>query len=304
MDQLDKNILLELDSNCRQSYEIISRKLGVSANAIKKRVAKMIETGVIEQFVVLLMPAMTGANLLLAQICTNGKEDQEDFIEQLGDISNVLQVGSVASSTSGMYNILAEYVGTEGLSKLRNLLSGLENADDVELHILLRDTGERMEFSNLHLRVLRALTQDPRMRVSDIASQTKLTARRVSKITQELLDSRALWFATRWNLSAGYSTQCRIRIDWDPKIKTYEEIDSWIRNEYPLEYWESFVSAAEPVMFARFVVDHIRKVEPISRRIKREPFAISANALIYYPVKKFPRLGMTMLEDMLKEKGY
>ena len=50
MDRLDKGILMVLDVDCRVSYEYLARKFGVSSNAIKRRVAKMVESGVIEQY--------------------------------------------------------------------------------------------------------------------------------------------------------------------------------------------------------------------------------------------------------------
>ncbi|MFW9800474.1 MAG: AsnC family transcriptional regulator, partial [Candidatus Thorarchaeota archaeon] len=38
MDSADRRILWELDANCRTTYERLGRKLGLSANAIRKRI--------------------------------------------------------------------------------------------------------------------------------------------------------------------------------------------------------------------------------------------------------------------------
>ncbi|MHA2425196.1 MAG: Lrp/AsnC family transcriptional regulator, partial [Candidatus Thorarchaeota archaeon] len=74
MDAIDKSILMALDQNCRLSYEALARDLGVSANAIRKRITNLIESRVITDFVVLFSAAMTGAESLFLQIETDGCE--------------------------------------------------------------------------------------------------------------------------------------------------------------------------------------------------------------------------------------
>ena len=50
LDLLDKQIILALNVNCRTSYQALAHELGLSVNAVKKRINKLIETGVILEF--------------------------------------------------------------------------------------------------------------------------------------------------------------------------------------------------------------------------------------------------------------
>ncbi|UCE10912.1 MAG: winged helix-turn-helix transcriptional regulator [Candidatus Thorarchaeota archaeon] len=303
MDLTDKRILLELDKDCRASYENLGRILGISANAVKKRVDKLISSGVIEEFSVVLRQAMTGADYLIAEVQTDGNEDEETFANTLGANEMINQVGLIADPTGRSYLVHAEYVGTQGLMKLGRFLRALENVTQVDLHTLLIGQGKRMDLTKLHLRVLRQLMNDARMQIGEIAERSGLTARRVRKAIQELQESEAFWFATRWNLSLGESTQFYVRINRDTQVMDHNEVDEWMRGQFPLEYWYSYVSAIEPVIFAKFVTEHFRQAEPISRVIKAAPFAVSTNTMICYPVRKYPRLGRIKLEQMLADAG-
>jgi DNA-binding Lrp family transcriptional regulator len=303
LDLTDKRILLELDKDCRASYENLARILGISANAVKKRVDKLISSGVIEEFSVILRQAMTGAEYLIAEVQTDGNEDEEEFANSMGGNEMVNQVGLIADPTGRSYLVHAEYIGTQGLMKLGRFLRALENVTQVELHTLLIGPGRRIELTKLHLRVLRQLLDNARMQIGEIAERSGLTARRVRRVLQELQSSEAFWFATRWNLSLGESTQFYVRIERDTQLMDHNEVDHWLREQFHLEYWYSYVSAIEPVTFAKFVTEHFREAEPISRAIKAAPFAVSIDTMICYPVRKYPRLGRIKLEQMLAEAG-
>ncbi|MHA1959869.1 MAG: winged helix-turn-helix transcriptional regulator [Candidatus Thorarchaeota archaeon] len=303
MDLTDKRILLELDKDCRASYENLGRILDISANAVKKRVDKLISSGVIEEFSVVMRQALTGAEYLIAEVQTDGNEDEEEFSNLVGRNEMVNQVGLIADPTGRSYLVHAEYIGTQGLMELGRFLRALDTVTQVDLHTLLIGQGKTIELNKLHLRVLRQLLDDARMQIGEIAKRSGLTARRVRRALQELQDSEAFWFATRWNLSLGESTQFYVRIERDTQLVDHNEIDKWLQEQFPLEYWYSYVSAIEPVVFAKFVTEHFREADPISRVVKAAPFAVSINTMICYPVRKYPRLGRIKLEQMLAEAG-
>ena len=141
------------------------------------------------------------------------------------------------------------------------------------------------------------------MQVSHIASRLGITARRAGRAIQEMQDSGAFWFSMRWNLSLGDNHEFYLKIIYDESISTKESIDEWFRKTYPNEYWFSFCSAMEPVLFAKFVADHFRDAQPIAQAVKNEEFCNSVDVLLSYPVKKFPRLGTTKIREMITEAG-
>ncbi len=304
VDSIDKSILMALDKNCRISYEQLSRQLDISANAVRKRVTNLLETGVIVEFAVLFTPAMTNSESLFMQIQTNGCEDPDEFSEKLGNHPSVLQVTRVASGTGGSYIVFAEYIDSSQMLDLSSFVRSIECVADIDMHPLLTSQGGRIDLKNIHLRVLRFLTEDPRMQVSEIARRADMTARSARRALDEMLESEAIWFAARWDLAASGSTRFFARIKFDSKKSSHEEVEEWLRQRYPHVYWYSYISATEPIIFANFVVDHIGDADRISRNLTNAEFIISALPLIVFPTKKYPRIGMIMLEEKLRETGF
>ena len=303
LDSIDKRILLALDENCRLSYQALAERFGITANAIKKRMDRLIETGVIEEFSIILKPAMIGSEYLVALVSTDGSEDEEAFIKNLGSHLNIVQVGQVVTAFGRLYFIHCEYEGVEGLRSVGTLLRTLDSVKHTELHTTLTQSGSKFDVKKLHLKVLKYLLEDARMQVSEVSQKTGLSARRVSRAIQEMLDSNAFWFAVRWNLSLGRSTEFYLKVKYDEQEARMDEVDQWFRDRFPNEYWFSFYSAMEPVFFAKFVTDHFRDAEQISRISKSASFIKSVDVLLSYPVKKFPRLGRIKIEDMIRKAG-
>ena len=50
MDIKDRQLLFELDMGCRQSYSLLSRKIGLSKQSIEYRIRNLIDAGVIKGF--------------------------------------------------------------------------------------------------------------------------------------------------------------------------------------------------------------------------------------------------------------
>ncbi|MGY5871522.1 MAG: winged helix-turn-helix transcriptional regulator, partial [Candidatus Thorarchaeota archaeon] len=203
MDLIDKGIILDLDRNCRVSYEILARRYNLAANSIKRRIEKLLESGVIQRFTIELSLAMMDSELMLALISTEGLEDEKAFLEKIAENPMVLQVGFLPSGNSAVF---AEYVGSQGLSDLGLFFRGLEGVKEVEMHTLLIERGGKVELTTLRLKVLRCLVQDARMPISEIAEQTGLTAKRVRKVLDQFLDNEVVRFTIRANLNAGEDT--------------------------------------------------------------------------------------------------
>jgi DNA-binding Lrp family transcriptional regulator len=301
LDSIDKKILIALDENCRLSYQALADNLKITANAVRKRLDRLIESGVIEEFSIILKPEIVGSEYLIALISTDGSENEEDFIELIGSNLNVIQVGQLVTSQGRLYFVHCEYIGAIGLQNLGTFFRTKEPVTEIELHTILTKRGKKFEIKKLHLQVLKYLLKDARLQVNEIANLTGLTSRRVSRAIKEMQVSDAFWFATRWYISLGSNVEFYLKIEYDEQAVEYEEIDEWLRDRYPMEYWFSYYSAVKPILFAKFVTDHFREAEPISRTVKSTSFMKSVDVLLSYPVRKFPRLGRTKIEELIAE---
>jgi DNA-binding Lrp family transcriptional regulator len=299
MDSVDRRIVWQLDANCRTTYEAMARAIGLTANAVKKRVDKMVESGVISQFSVILSSAMIDADVLLALVHTDGSEVVDEIIDQMGSNPMILQVTIVASGFGGLYLIFAQYAGTAQLAALGTFLRGLESVKDVNLHTLIFPRGNKMELKKAHIKVLSSLVVDARMSIRSIAQETGMTAKRVRRVIGELVDSGAFFFTLRWNISAGENPAFYLKVNLDLTQTSAEEVSAWLKEQYPSEFWYPFISAIEPVIFAAFVVDDLRAVQRISTQVRRAPFVKSTAVLLSYSDRKFPWLGEIKLKELL-----
>jgi len=301
LDEKDKEILLTLVSNCRTPYETLARKLGITATAVKKRVKKLIDTGVIVRFTIDLSMAMVDGGAFLALISTDGSEKEDEFVKQIGSQGIAREVGS---SSASLYTAIGTYVGPDGLREFGSFVRGIKCVRKVELHTLIWEPGKRIEATKLQLKVLRSLIENPRMSVEDISRQTGLTAKKTRAILNQLIESEAISLGLRMKLSAGDSVSFLSRIEWDERLANLGQVLDFLTKAFPVEYWFPLISANEPVVFAVFVVRSLSDVARITNEINRAPFVKSSMTLLGKPNEAFPDIRSVRLEEMLEEGGH
>ena len=128
-------------------------------------------------------------------------------------------------------------------------------------------------------------------------------ARRVRKALQELHDGDGVHFGIYWNLGAGELTEVHLKIQWDDKKASADDVVQWLKKNYPQEFWSPFISATSPILFARFIVDELEKAESISREVRQADFAKSVSALVFYSNNLFDWPGEVRLGNFLDEAG-
>jgi hypothetical protein len=126
-----------------------------------------------------------------------------------------------------------------------------------------------------------------------------MTARRARRAIDDLQEGGGVEFRVLWNLGIGGLTEVFMRIAWNEKKTTTEEVVQWIQQEFPGEFWSPFISAVAPVIFARFVVSEIETAESISRVIRKAPFVDSVSSLVLYSNNLFEWPGTIELKKLL-----
>ncbi|MFW9796829.1 MAG: winged helix-turn-helix transcriptional regulator [Candidatus Thorarchaeota archaeon] len=299
MDELDKRILIDLRRNCRISYQELSRKYGISANAIRRRIMNLEESGVISGYSIALSPAMTDTDFLFALLETDGSRDEVEMVDEIGSSRNVL---AAAAYTDGVYALVAEYNGLQELQELGKFLRTLDGVQTAELHTFIRTWGDKMNLTKTHLRVLEPLLEDPRLPIVEIAQKTGLTARRVRRLIRELEESGAIRFSALAELGAATSLPYIVRITWDEKMVTYSTITDWLSKDFALKHWETYVSASEPILFTLLVADDLTDLTETVRVIRQNKHVASAKALIGGYHKYFSSYRHKKLVQMVRER--
>ncbi|MFW9910239.1 MAG: winged helix-turn-helix transcriptional regulator [Candidatus Thorarchaeota archaeon] len=301
MDTTDRMILKAMYRNCRVSYEELSRELGITGNSIKRRIRKLIEDGVIVSFCLRLSQDMASTEPMIALVEPIRNTNVDELVDAVGKHPFVISAGL---DSSGWLVVWVEFIGTDGLSEFNSYVRGLKGVNDVELNPLPSgDRGKKIEFSRSQLRVLKVLVDDPRMPISTIAQKTGMTIKKARKILGELEDSEAVIFSARVNANAGSGTRFVLRLYWDEKQISSDEIIEAIERKYADLYYTSYVSASSPRMFAIFDADHVREAEAIAKYLVQLPSVVHFRTIIPYPAKIFRGIRETKLLEIIKESG-
>lgn len=304
MDLVDKTILIEISTNCRVSYENLSRRTGLSANAVKNRVTALLESGTISRFAVSLNAAMINAEYFTALVITDGTEDIDEFVGRMGDSPMVGHISFLASAGGGAYLVWGQYIGSSMLSDLREFLHVPSEVQNVELHTILWSMGKKVRLANLHLRILAILRENPRAPINDVANDTGLAPKTVRRAIRELMEGEGIKFSARPDMAAGKLVNFFVRFEWNEDETSQDEVVTWLLKEYPLELWDPTQSATDSIIFAEFVVENLHEVEEIARNIRSRPFVKSTTTLVSYSNQKFQYFAETMLDEMIRDAGF
>ncbi|MFW9931866.1 MAG: winged helix-turn-helix transcriptional regulator [Candidatus Thorarchaeota archaeon] len=299
MDRIDKLIIMDLLQNCRLSYQALARKHGITLNAIKKRIHKLLSDGVFE-FCIEPNVAMFDGDWAIALIKTNGTENQMSFINELGSNRMINEVGTLSDSG---YIIYAVYSGLEGFAEFNKYLRSLNPVVNIEVHQILMNRGPKLELTKKQVHVLHAIIDDPRMQLSTIADRTGLSAKTVRRILNELIEDAGIWFGSRLHLNSTDGVSFLVRVVWDENQSQLPDVLEWLSTEFSDEYWFPLISVNSPIIFAVFMVAKIKDINVVIEKLRKSPLLTSASAIMGSQSHSFYDLRRYWLEEKFIETG-
>ena len=299
-------VLRELLRNCRVSYRDLARKTGLSPNAAKNRVGKVVETATISRFLVKLRTGAAGAGCFMGLVVTDGTEDIQEFASRIGENPMVFNVTELVCVDGGRYMIGGEHPNHTMLEEYEAFLSGLDEVQDVEFHTMhSTECGQDCtpEFSRVQLRVLKCLDQDARMQVSEIAERTGMASKTIRRALRELKDGGDIRFTVGFGPAVEGMVDIMVRITWDDDMISEEKLIEWLWSEFPDEYWAPWTSESEEVVHAAFVVGSLLDAKRIAHQIRSAPFVMSSTLLVALTSVKFPSYSEMKLKEILEDSG-
>ena len=301
MDLLDKSIVMELMTNSRVSCQELAERYNSTRGVVRKRIKKLEKRGVIREYSLWYSLAMTDAEFVFGHIRVNQQMKREDTVKHL--VQNPM-IHAVIPSAKGDILFHANVVGSDGLSSLGSSIRQLDNIDEVELHLIQTDRGQKVELKKIHFNVLSALFYNSRISVAEIARRTKLSPRRVKRVLDEIISGKGIVFTIARNPAQGSGVSFYNKIRWDERQSSAEELLEKIARRFPSETWESYVSASDPVSFTRFSVEHIKGMETVTNELSNFDEIEALETLVFFPARITSILTRGRLGMDIKKAGF
>jgi len=229
MDEIDLKIILLLMNNSRLTYREISDYLGLSVNAIYKRVQLLIDLRVIEKFSAKLKPYAINAiyTFIFGQ---SNAQDMNKAIAELEKHDNTWQIA--LSSRNYMYigaileNIhqLDEYSSfisqaAEIQSPKVGLLSGVHYIAPIP-YIVPRSRA--MKYDKLDLEIIRSLHNDSRKPISEVADEVDSTSNTVRRRLTRMIEEGIIELSIDFNPEASNDIFATFQIAVKPSVDKNE----------------------------------------------------------------------------------
>jgi Lrp/AsnC family leucine-responsive transcriptional regulator len=120
MDEYNRKILVELQGNARISYTALGEKIGLSGSAVKERVQKLEEAGIIKGYGVRLDLAKLGYELMAIINFKMNPGNIQRVINKLDQMPEVIECNRITGGDNMIIKVALKK--TEELEKLINIL--------------------------------------------------------------------------------------------------------------------------------------------------------------------------------------
>jgi DNA-binding Lrp family transcriptional regulator len=198
LDNIDLKIINSLTIDSRIPYRTMASTVGITPNAIKSRVNKMLERKIIQNFIVYVNPAIFGyeKKCLLTVRHINKRTKEEDIIKRLSLLGEVLAYGKQLGLTS-MFLIAVKPEVEDKFELMTDLLKPA-----IVEYRFVTQLPPSMNLTDSDLKIIRSLLSNARMEVGDIAKESSISARTVTRRLEKMRENHVIKFSTIIDMSS------------------------------------------------------------------------------------------------------
>ena len=269
MDNLDMKILNRLLNNCRESDRQIGIKLGLSGGAVRARIRKMQVKKIIEEFIIKVEPPVLGYGVLY-------------FVVSGENIKEILEQASLIGEP---YFVVPCVGGITvcGISVKENMGQKIELAKKLmkDIRVLSIFEAENPGFSSnltkTDLEILEELIKDPRQKIEQIAKNTKMSTKTITRCLEKLHENDGIQFTLVYDPRKIENFIPHAILTWikgDLK-KTLENLNDSFSESY---LQNPFLARNQIVLF--MYSDNIYKMDELTQKVRNIQNVKSADLFI------------------------
>jgi DNA-binding Lrp family transcriptional regulator len=289
MDNLDIQILSRLLNNCRASDRQIGIELGISGGAVRARIQKMIERKIIEEFFIKVEPPVLGYGILY-------------FVVSGQNINEILEQANLVGEPYFMVPCIGG-ITVCGISVKERLNQKIELAKKLmkDVRVLSIFEAENPGFiSNLtktDLEILEELNKNPRQRIEQIAKNTKMSTKTITRCIEKMHENDGIQFTLVYDPKKIENFIPHAIITWikgDLK-ETLEDLNNTFSESY-LQI--PFIAKNQIVLF--MYSDNIFKMDEITQKVRNIKNIESADLFIPKKILFYTKWIETAIGDFKK----
>lgn len=286
MDATDVTLIQFLLMNSRCSYAELAEKLGLSVNAVHKRIHSLIETGVIRKFTA--RPGALAVNFVNVFVWGASQlESLQDLPDKLKTQGSIywLAVGGGKYLYFGAYlrhinelSALTNYIRKEaGIPEPTVGIMAIPSVMPFSANLASIDTT----LCDLDYRIIHALKDNARKAISDVADEVGVSAKTVRRRLTRMTKNWLIELSVEWYPDASNDIitlfNLRLRPDVDMSI-AYQIQKKYAPNV--LFYW-SFANIPSIATFAVWT-NSMKELQSIRERLEKEDGVLSTVPNIIY----------------------
>jgi Lrp/AsnC family leucine-responsive transcriptional regulator len=285
MDKVDIVLIQLLLANSRLSYSELAEKLGLSVNAVHKRIQLLVEAGVIRKFTAKVNLLTTNAIVVFVSgISQMGSlHDLPDKMKTQGSIywlaiggGNYLYIGAYIRSLTEL-EPLVTYIKKEagipeptvGITDFPLLLPLVHpKASDLALH-------------ELDYQIIRSLKDNSRKAISDVADELGISAKTARRRLQRMIKNGLIELTIEWYPDASNDIMTLIQLHLKPEIEK-GEIYNIFRKYSPnmLFYW-SYSNIPNTITYTVWT-NTMKELQSLREKLEKEESVVSVMPNILY----------------------
>lgn len=281
LDILDLKILNALLDNCRESDRQIGSKIGISGNAVKSRIEKLIQNKTIENFALKIEPPILGYNVLY--IVTTG----QDIVQILKQVELIGEPFFVVPCVGGI-TVCAIVVKENVLQKIelaKNLMRDVRILSIFEAE----NPGIRSDLTKTDLEIINQLLKNPRAKIDELSKLTKLSTKTITRSLKKLQSDEAILFTLIYDPSKfGQYIPFAVLVWVEGNLN---ETLKQLKKEFSSSFLQKpFIAKNQIVLF--LYSNNIFELDNITQKVREVKDVISAD--LFIPKKiNFPQKWVT-----------
>jgi DNA-binding Lrp family transcriptional regulator len=148
---------------------------------------------------------------------------------------------------------------------------------------------------------MKVLLNNARISILELAERVGFKPKRVRRILRELEESEGVHFTIRFNPAAEEGIGFILKIRFNELLASPSDITYWMEEEFPHEYWMSFLLSSKPVIVNYMTSDSLASIEKIIRRMKEVPFITDVETKLIYHIERPSEDGSLISSAALAE---